>query len=134
MGSSGYQAEYFFFFFFFFFYTVHAKIGGKKRWTVFEALQQLEQSAQRLQLLSSRLRNSRKAARSRANSAVSCAGTGLQIRISVNLNFELHRTSELHFLLKLRTSPNFRTFSRNFQKMLHFGKIPKKIGQNLAEI
>ena len=59
---------------------------------------------------------------------------GLQIRISVNLNFELHRTSELHFLLKLRTSPNFRTFSSNFQKMLHFGKIPKKFGQNLAEI
>ena len=45
---------------------------------------------------------------------------GLQIRISVNLNFELHRTSELHFLLKLRTSPNFRTFSSNF--LLHFSK------------
>ena len=59
---------------------------------------------------------------------------GLQIRISVNLNFELHRTSELHFLLKLRTSPNFRTFSSNFQKMLHFGKIPKKFGRNLAKI
>ena len=55
---------------------------------------------------------------------------GLQIRISVNLNFELHRTSELHFFLKLRTSPSFRTFSSNFQKMLHFGKIPK----NLAKI
>ena len=63
---------------------------------------------------------------------------GLQIRISVNLNFEPHRTSELHFLLNLRASPKFITFSSNFQKKCsrrvhNFGKIPKKCGQNLAK-
>ena len=61
---------------------------------------------------------------------------GLQIRISVNLNFELLNfkiwTCELANFFELS---NFTVpFASNFQKMMHFGKIPKKFGQYLAEI